>query len=118
MSKWFEDLPEQCPPNDAFTPSGQTYYRLVNDLNNAEVDLVSQRYSKPTKKFSQDECICRSVSVFENFEDCENITKLPRHKNKKIFTLKLLESDGLLKQTFKPSHHSWWRSSKFVLENE
>lgn len=118
MNHWFEDLPEQCPPDDALAPTGQIYYRLVNDLNKIDVDLLSQRYSAPKKKFSQDECICCAVSLFKNIEDCENITKLPRHKDKKVLPLKLVESDGLIKQTFKPSHHSWWRSSKFVLENE
>lgn len=117
MNQWFENLPDKCPPNDAIEPNG-VYFRLVNDLNNVEVDLVSQRYDAPTKKFNQDECICCAVSLFANVEDCDNITKLPRHKNKKIYRLQLSDNDGLIKQTFKPSHHSWWRSSKFVLEDE
>lgn len=118
MNQWFEDLPEQCPPTDAFHPSGEIYYRLVHDVNNVEVDLVSQRYTDSSKKFSQDECICCAVSVFTNLEDCEKIIKLPRHRSKKVYKLKLTESDGLVKQTFKPSHHSWWRSDNFVLESE
>jgi len=118
MNQWYEELPEKCPPSDAYNPNGKFYYRLVQDLKNCEADLVSHRFLDPEKKFNADECICRAVSVFENIEDCENLTKLPRHKNKHILKLKLNQNDGLIKQTGKPSHHSWWRSINFVLENE
>lgn len=42
--------------------------------------------------------------------------KFPRHKHKNVYALTLIETDGVVKQTFKPSHHSWWRTAKFELE--
>ena len=42
--------------------------------------------------------------------------KFPRHKHKNVYALTLVETDGVVKQTFKPSHHSWWRTTKFELE--
>lgn len=75
---WFEDLPQQCPPNDAQVPNDDVYYRLINGEENPIESMVSQRIEFPTKKFSLDECTVRAVSIFKDRADCENITKLPR----------------------------------------
>ncbi|WP_210150528.1 hypothetical protein [Chryseobacterium scophthalmum] len=118
MIEWFEDLPEQCPPKDALEPSGEIYYRLVSNIENPIEELISQRLEFPTKAFEIDECTCCAVSIYSDKKDCENITKFPRHKKKKIYEFSLAKNDGLVKQTFKPSHHSWWRSNNFAKDNE
>ncbi|MCD9855734.1 hypothetical protein LUD75_13505 [Epilithonimonas sp. JDS] len=118
MPDWFEELPELCPPKDVKEPAGETYYRLVSDLDNPIAELVSQRTEFPTAVFKIDECICRAVSLYLDKKDCEDIIKFPRHKNKSIYSFKVDKDDGLIKKTFKGSHHSWWRSHSFTLANE
>lgn len=118
MIEWFENLPEQCPPQDALEPNGLKFYRLVSDIENPIEELISQRLEFPTKVFKVDECTCCAVSVYSSIKDCEDIIKFPRHKHKKIYEINLEKDDGLIKQTFKPSHHSWWRSTNFAKNNE
>jgi hypothetical protein len=118
MIKWFEELPDKCPPNDAFDPEGFTFYRLTVGENPAEQDFNSQRATCPNCNFkSVSECVARSLSVWDDIEKCLNLLKLPRHKNKKIMTLALKSTDGLALQTFKQNHYSWWRSSSFNLDS-
>jgi len=115
---WFEELPIQCPPEDAIIPSNEPYYRLINNENNPIVDMISQRYEYPKKIFPIDECTCMSVSIFNNRNSCEAMLKFPRHQHKKVYEFSLSEADGRLKQSFKPNHFSWWRSANFALKNE
>jgi len=114
MTKWFEELPDKCPPDNAFNPEGYTFYRLTTGDTPTEQDFFSQRANCPDCNFRNvSECIARSLSVWDDVEKCLNLLKLPRHKNKKLITLPLKSTDGLVLQTFKQNHHSWWRSSSF-----
>ncbi len=119
MANWFENLPDKCPPNDAFAPSGHTFYRLINGQTATSDDYISQRAEFPWKKFvGIDECIERAVSIFSLEADCEKMLKFARHRHKRVYAITLNEKDGLVKQTFKPSHHSWWRTSTFKIDND
>lgn len=118
MPEWFENLPDQCPPNNAKLPMEEPYYRLISNENEAMIDMVSQRFEFPLKVFPLDECTCMSVSIFNDKNSCEAMLKFPRHQNKIVYQLNLKETDGLLMQSFKPNHYSWWRSTTFVLANE
>jgi hypothetical protein len=111
---WFEDLPDKCPPDDAINPDGRTFYRLTNSDIPSDKDFLSLRELCPSCKFRDvSECIARSLSIWEDVEKCLNLLKLPRHKDKKVLTLKLEATDGLILQTFKKSHYSWWRTKSF-----
>lgn len=116
MTEWFEELPDKCPPDNAFNPDGYTFYRLTNGDNPTDQDFYSQRAICPTCNYKDiSECIARSLSVWDDIEKCLNLLKLPRHKHKKVMTLPLTSADGLAVQTFKPNHYSWWRSKSFDL---
>ncbi|SIN95260.1 hypothetical protein [Chitinophaga niabensis] len=118
-NNWFEELPERCPPQDVLLPNGKTFYRLINGETPTSDDFLSTRAEFPLQVFSGvDECIVRSISIFTQKNDCENILKLARHKHKKVFEISLYENDGAIKQTFKASHHSWWRTLSFQISNE
>lgn len=117
MLEWFEELPEACPPQDAFTPNQEKYYRLAENNPPEDKDFHSQRKCAQHAVFKGvPECIACSVSIWKDKERCLNIKKLPRHKNKSVVELTLNREDGLLLQTFKPQHYSWWRSRSFVAE--
>ena len=118
---WIEDLPEKCPPENAFEPNDFKVFRLATNENLDESDFQSQRALKPNAKFKGvDECIARSISVFSEINKCINMAKLPMYKNKwtAVIEIELNENDGLALKTFKdPSHYSWWRSTTFDLNN-
>lgn len=111
---WHEELPEQCPPGDAFEPNNFRCYRLCEQTPFTESDFLSQRALAPEKVFNAPECIARAVSVFTGIEDCINLRKLAIHKKKVVASLTLNPGAGMVKKTGKArTHHSWWRSSSF-----
>ncbi len=118
MTEWFETLPENCPPKDSKTVDGQKFYRLTNGLTPTSEDFTSLRIEFPDRDFiDKPECVVRAVSIFADKIDCDKLLKLPRHKGKNVFELLLNKTDGNVKQTFIPSHHSWWRSINFDLNS-
>lgn len=118
---WNEKLPDKCPPEEAFKPDELTVYRLVTAEHICEEDFQSQRALKPMAKFNNvDECIARSLSVFNAKEKCLNLTKLPhfKGKGKTVARLDLQKDDGVILKTFKdPNHYSWWRTTNFDITN-
>ncbi len=117
--EWFEELPASCPPSDASDSKG-IFYRVSHGNPAESRDFFSQRFLAPDKQFKGegiDECIVRAVSVFAELNDAKNLLKLPKFKNANIARLHLLEQDGKIKKTFKKSHHSWWRSKSFNVNN-
>jgi len=118
---WIENLPEKCPPDKAFEPNNFKVFRLATTESVDEIDFQSQRALKPTAKFmGVDECVARSVSVFNEINKCLNLAKLPMYKNKwkAVLEIELNQNDGLALKTFKdPNHYSWWRSTNFDINN-
>lgn len=116
MNNWTEELPNKCPPDNAFDPNRMTFFRLAKTNPVTEDDFLSKRATSPTIVFPNvNECIARSLSVWNNFEKCINILKLPIHKNKRqiVMQLNLQTGDGLVLKTFKPNHYSWWRTTNY-----
>ena len=110
---YFEELPDQCPPADATSLNG-VFYRLVNKNNIVCDDFWSHRKIYPHKIFNVDECRVRSVSIFDNGDDCMKLTKLSLHKEKKVAEVTLNNTSGVAKRTGnEKSHYSWWRSTNF-----
>jgi hypothetical protein len=113
---WYEDLPPDCPPGEANAPEAN-YFRL-GSLPPEDSNFWSHRRLFPYKKFHVDECVARSLSVFDDLAAAERLKRLlPAMRSKPIFQLDLLEKDGLVQQTGNDEHHfSWWRSTEFDLE--
>lgn len=113
--KWFEVLPEQCPPTDARKCEG-CYYRIANGNPATTEDFFSQRKLQPDKVFrglGVDECVTRSVSLFSDKGEAEKRLKLPKFKKACIAVVELKPKDGVLKKTFGTAHYSWWRTTSF-----
>jgi hypothetical protein len=111
---WAEKLPPSCPPNDAFQPNNNAFYRLINNSLPREEDFWSYRKLYPLKKFYTNECVAMSCSLMMTVESCIDLIKLPAHSSKNIVKITLPSSSGLIKKTFKnPNHYSWWRAHDF-----
>lgn len=114
-----EELPEGCPPADAYAPlNGLRVFRLVAGLPPGEDDFRSYRALNPARVVDVPECQPRGLSVYTKADDAEKQRKLPRFKNKVTCAVSLNDSSGKIKQTSSPSHHTWWPSAQFrILEN-
>ncbi|MFH0924934.1 MAG: hypothetical protein V1872_04765 [bacterium] len=110
--KFEEDLPQNCPPSDAFLPDNKLFYRLVESYPPKEKDFLPYWNLYPKKRNQFPECIARAISVFSELRSCENIKKIAyfRKNNFKVISIKLNEDAGLVKQTQSDStHFSWWK---------
>lgn len=112
---WFENLPENCPPNDSIKPTDFLCFRLAAQNPPNEEDYLSQREKYPKKKFNVNECRARSLSVFSERSECEIIKKLPPHHGKYIVAFRLFPGCGVIKKTGRSkAHYSWWVLSGFL----
>jgi len=112
--EWFEELPEDCPPNNAIVPPYEWFFRVAEQYPPLETDFYSHRKLYPRMKFKTNECRARSVSIYNNLMECAQLLKLPLHKDKKIVQLKLTPESGVILQTGRNrTHYSWWRSNDF-----
>ncbi len=118
---YFEDLAATgiiCPHEDAFVPDGETiFFRYIKggDVASDSFLPTQLKTDRPLPK-ECDACVQKSVSVYNDLNGLINgLFRLPfnRGKKKTICLLKLTPNDGMLKQTFGPNHHSWWRSKAF-----
>jgi len=112
---WFEELPPNCPPDEAFPPE-ITFFRL-GSIPPDDSDFWSHRQRFPHKIFQVGECIARSLSVFDDLEAVRRLKRLlPSMRSRPIFQVELTKKDGLVQQTGNDLHHfSWWRSTEFDL---
>ena|SRR5690554_819974 len=111
---WYEELPNNCPPNDAVSPNDQEFFRLCVENPAQDSDFYSQKKENPTRNFAGiPDCVLRSVSLWNDRNKCLKQKKFPTQKNKVLGKIKLNEEDGLIKNTFKENHYSWWRSDSF-----
>lgn len=114
-TKWFEELPEQCPPEDANEYNG-TYYRIANGNPATSADFFSQKRLRPDKVFTGkgiDDCIVKSISLFSDRKEIEKRMKLPKFRKGVIAEVRLEPKDGMIKKTFGAAHYSWWRTNEF-----
>jgi hypothetical protein len=123
---YFEDLASvgiTCPHEDAFIPDGsKIYYRYIKS-GEVSSDSFLPTPVNPDLPLPNgyDECIGKSVSIFDDLDGMINaFFRLPHNKGKKkiIGQFKLTSNDGVLKQTFgNINHHSWWRSHGFDIKS-
>lgn len=112
--EWVEELPKNCPPEEAASPNRKKFYRLCKNRPPKNTDFLSQRTENPTRTFAGiSECILRSVSIWESKQKCLEQKKFPTQKDKLLAEFELKVDDGLILSTFKDSHYSWWRSKSF-----
>jgi hypothetical protein len=110
-----EPLPEGCPPPESVEiREAHVVFRLVAALPPVAADFDSQRRLHPGRVFAGvSECQACGVSVFAERADCVMAQKLPALRAKVVCRLRLEPGAGRIKQTGKPSHHTWWPLADF-----
>lgn len=105
-----EELPDNCPPSDSTEITELlTVFRIVKTKPATENDFCSFRALHPDASMPNvPECQLRGLSVHTDKQDSEKILKLPRFKKSLVCAINLNSGAGRIKQTNKPSHHTWW----------
>jgi hypothetical protein len=104
-----EELPDECPPQDAEDIQSIVFYRLVESHPPTAKDFLSLKAQSPSKVFKSHECEARAVSVSVELDGALDLLKLPTQKGKQIAKLSLGANTGKHKRTFaRAHHHSWW----------
>jgi hypothetical protein len=104
-----EPLPDGCPPEDSdIVLTERVVFRIVKTNPPTEDDFRSQRAERPRAEFFADECVARGLSVHTDEVDSLELLKLPRLRGRMICQVTLLSGAGRIKQTGRPSHHTWW----------
>jgi hypothetical protein len=109
MTTWPNYFPKQCPPADA-RKDNVLVFRLVDNMPPSANDFLPTILEQPHRAFDPEElCAACSVSVFRNYQDI--LKKHRRYRalrGKKIVQVNITENDGLVLETFAPSHMTWW----------
>jgi len=106
MLNFYDYLPPQCPPADAFIPNNEEFFRVVSQP-------ISTTDFIPTwlNKQFPDEIMCQSrwLSLFMNKSEAKNILYLPSHRGQTIACGNLSSDHWVIKQTWGRyiSHHTW-----------
>ena len=113
--EWAEDLPKGCPPQDAFAPTGEIFFRAVLTFPPTEVDFQSPRKLLPKRQLSN-ECEARALSVCSTIEGCQQLKKHGFFKKCLIVSIVLKKECGLVKwhpSALSETHYDWWLAAKF-----
>lgn len=114
--QWAEDLPEDCPPQDAVAPDGEVFYRAVQTIPPTERDFFSTKKLGVLRSGYVDECNESALSIFSTLDGFQKLKKHSRFRNYLIVSLPLGKECGLIKATpsnSHQSHHSWWLKAGF-----
>ena len=111
---WSEELPENCPPKEAYIPQGEGYYRLVSGSPPNEQDFHSPFKLNPNR-FKNPKCNDMALSVFNNLDACLAIKSLSKYfREHRPIKMKLEEACGVIMSTEnQPYHFDWWMYSAF-----
>jgi len=113
--EWAEDLPGECPPQDAVVPDNEVFFRAVQTIPPTENDFYSPKKLQPDRQLDN-ECTSRALSVFNTIEGCQQLKKHVYFRNHLIVSITLQEECGLVKWTpsaLSRNHYDWWLSSNF-----
>jgi hypothetical protein len=114
---FLEPLPPGCPPAEGLEIKGpQDVYRLVRTNPASLDDFRSQRAEKPDATFNGvTECQACGVSVHTDRSDTLRLLKLPGLRGRLVARITLDAGAGVLLQTGRSTHHTWWPLRGFDL---
>lgn len=111
---WKEDLPANCPCNNAIEQDNYDCYRLV-DFNPVQAKDFDCYYNQNIEKRPQYEkkahthCLSKGLSVYSTEDQARAGSKLPALKDKKFISLlKLQKSSGSVSEANEHGHMTWW----------
>jgi hypothetical protein len=106
-----QEYPKDCPPSDATDADGE-FFRFVKSNPATDQDFLShcELELRPTG----DSCLRCGLSIFSTEEGALRMLQHIRRSSpgvkmgNYVARIELQASDGRLKQTGRPPHHTWW----------
>ncbi|WP_036546736.1 hypothetical protein [Nitrincola lacisaponensis] len=113
---WKYTLPTQCPPKEARNDEIELY-RLVENSPPTSSDFVplAVELKTPHQKFDEFmNCCSHGLSAFKTIEGAIKWRKKykKKFKNHKISKGVIKKKDGMVLETFKRPHITWWVSTE------
>lgn len=108
--RYGDDYPNQCPPEDAFSPNDISLYRICRSDSSEDInsdDFVPVWDNKNRKFPPNRECGARAISFNEDLSSLSSLRENHPNIGKRIVRVRLNESCGLLLKTSK-SHYNLW----------
>lgn len=115
---WVPEMPEGVPPQDISIPHEHPLFRLVKNIPATENDFVTYHEQDPNRDWG-DLYVCSfASSMFDDLAAVKRLKKMPNLKDSKaVVRIILNPEDGVVKQTFKPNHFSWWKTNNFDINS-
>lgn len=116
--EWVPKMPEGVPPDDILIPHEHTLYRLTKGTNISEEDLITYYEIDPNKDWGDKLSEAYAVSMYDDLNKTAKLTKMASlKKSKGVSAFVLSPKDGVVKQTGKSYHYSWWKTNKVELNS-
>lgn len=110
LTKFPDYFPDSCPPSAAKPPT-LAVYRIVKSQPPCPDDFRSNHelrmeFKKPPKEL--DRCTWCGLSVFGDFASARHRMELFPKLGRYVAAATLTPERGLVMQTYKPPHFTWW----------
>ncbi|MCI6800913.1 MAG: hypothetical protein MR891_04695 [Bacteroidales bacterium] len=110
---WVPDMPDGVPPEEISIPNEHVLYRLTKGEKATEEDLTTYFEKDPNKDWGNKLAEAYAVSLYDDLGKTSKLLKLASlKKSKGVSRFILNPENGVVKQTGKSYHYSWWKTNK------
>lgn len=115
---WVPNMPEGIPPEDICVPHEHVLYRLTKGESIAEEDLTTYYEKDPNKDWGDNLALAYAVSMYDDLDKTSKLTKMASLRDSKgVSKFVLNPENGVVKQTGKSFHYSWWKTESVDINN-
>ena len=112
--KWIPEMPDGVPPENIDIPEGHKFYRLTIGDTIAPSDILSYHELYPDRDWGEQTINSYGLSIIDDLNKVGKLKKIPSLRAcKGISSIVLNPKDGVVLQTGKNNHYTWWRTSSF-----
>ena len=113
VEAWVPDMPDGVPPEEISIPNEHVLYRLTKGEKATEEDLTTYFEKDPNKDWGDKLAEAYAVSLYDDLGKTSKLLKLASlKKSKGVSRFILNPENGVVKQTGKSYHYSWWKTNK------
>lgn len=111
-------MPDGVPPENICIPYNHVFYRLTKGERASVGDLTTYYENDPNKDWGEAFAKAYAVSLYNDLNKTSKLIKLPSLRNSKgVAKFVLNPKNGVVKQTGKPYHYSWWKTNEIDIDS-
>ena len=119
---WKIEMPSGCPPEDIEIPIEHKLYRLTLDKKGSltERDLITYSELEPNKDWGDHYFQSFGLSLITKISEAKKKLLLPNIRKQNlngVAEVTLNPTDGVVKQTGRKDHYTWWQTKSFDISN-